>query len=228
MLKSLKTCMALAMCMLSVLNPAAAQQDTPANPGPEPAQPGAPSPASAEPQPVTFTHTLAVADPIVNAAKRRRWTKLWARSEAAAAAYPLQLPIQGEVSRGYSFAPWHLGLDIMADRNTPVLAARTGVVLHAGWDRSGYGRMVWIDHGDGLRTLYAHLNQLLVKEGQTVTQGQLIALSGNTGNSTGPHLHFEVSLHDKKLDPLAFFVDVIHAPAPVVAKAAVGRDNTSQ
>jgi murein DD-endopeptidase MepM/ murein hydrolase activator NlpD len=225
MLKSLKTCIALALCVLPVLNPATAQNDTPANPGADAIQPitaDAPNPAAAEPHSTIFTQVLVVSDPIVNTARRRTWTQLWTRSTAAAEAYPLLLPIRGEVSRGYSFAPWHLGLDIMADRNTPVLAARNGRVVQSGWDRSGYGRMVWIDHGDGLRTLYAHLNQPLVKEGQTVEQGQLIALSGNTGNSTGPHLHFEVSLHGKKLDPLAFFVGVIERPAPV-AKAAARR-----
>ncbi len=221
----LKSCIALALCVSSVLNPATAQHDAPAQPGADaaPATSGESSvPAAAEPRTVTFTQVLVVSDPIVNAAKRRRWAQIWTRSTAAAAAFPLLLPIQGEVSRGYSYAPWHQGLDIMADRNTPVLAARPGLVVYSGWDGSGYGRMVAIDHGDGLRTLYAHLNQLLVKKGQTVEQGQLIALSGNTGNSTGPHLHFEVSLHDKKLDPLAFFVGVIERPSPDV-KAAVRR-----
>ncbi len=86
----------------------------------------------------------------------------------------------------------HLGIDIAAGLGQYVYAADSGVVVYAGPIGGGYGNMVMIDHGNGYQTLYAHNSQVNVKCGQNVTQGQVIALAGSTGNSTGPHLHFEV------------------------------------
>jgi hypothetical protein len=86
----------------------------------------------------------------------------------------------------------HLGIDIAALEGNMILAADSGVVTYAGAIGGGYGIMVMIDHGNGYRTLYGHLSATRVSCGQSVSQGQVIALSGNTGNSTGPHLHFEV------------------------------------
>lgn len=98
-------------------------------------------------------------------------------------------------SRGISgndFWGGHLGLDIGAGLGQYIYAADTGVVVYAAAISGGYGNMVMIDHGNGYQTLYAHLSQINVGCGQSVTQGQVIALAGSTGNSTGPHLHFEV------------------------------------
>ena len=93
---------------------------------------------------------------------------------------------------GNDYAPWHLGIDIGAYMGTPVNAADTGIIVYAGWYYQGYGNMILIDHGNGYQTLYAHLSVISVTCGQGVVQGELIGLSGSTGNSTGPHLHFEV------------------------------------
>lgn len=138
---------------------------------------------------------------------RMRPERVWTQSLAVAQTRRLSLPAGGSVSRGYDRRLRHYGVDIQLARNAPVYAAADGVVVHAGWDNKGYGRMVWIDHGNGLRTLYAHLNVVLVESGRTVQRGQVIGLAGSTGHSTGPHLHFEVKQDNVKLDPLAFFPD---------------------
>jgi murein DD-endopeptidase MepM/ murein hydrolase activator NlpD len=86
----------------------------------------------------------------------------------------------------------HRGIDIAAPVGTPIFAAAAGVVISAGWNSGGYGYLVKIQHSDGSVTLYAHNNRIVVREGQTVAQGQQIADMGSTGYSTGPHSHFEV------------------------------------
>jgi len=98
---------------------------------------------------------------------------------------------------------FHTGLDYGLPRGTPVGAAAAGRVLAAGWDPSGFGNRVLIDHGHGLQTLYGHLERVLVKPGQVVAAGQEIGLSGNTGNSTGPHLHFGVRFEGIWVNPTA-------------------------
>jgi len=103
------------------------------------------------------------------------------------------------------FKVWkmHTGVDLGAPWDANILAANDGVVIKAGWS-SGYGNRIVIDHGGGIATLYAHANTLLVKEGDKVKQGQIIALVGSTGFSTGPHLHFEVRANGKPVDPLLY------------------------
>lgn len=98
----------------------------------------------------------------------------------------------------------HTGIDIGAGYGASVIAAEGGTVLRAGWN-GGYGQYIVIDHGNGLSTLYAHNSTLLVSAGQVVTRGQKIALVGSTGNSTGPHLHFEVLLYGQTQDPMSYF-----------------------
>ncbi len=93
---------------------------------------------------------------------------------------------------GYDFSSTHLAIDIAAGLGAPVYAADSGVVVVAGWNSSGYGNVIMIDHGNGYMTVYGHLSSVNVSLCQGVTQGQLIGLAGSTGNSTGPHLHFEV------------------------------------
>lgn len=95
----------------------------------------------------------------------------------------------------------HLGIDIAALTGNMILAADSGVVTYAGPIGGGYGIMVMIDHGNGYRSLYGHLSQTKVSCGQSVSQGQVIALSGSTGNSTGPHLHFEVRYYGGFVNP---------------------------
>lgn len=98
---------------------------------------------------------------------------------------------------------YHKGVDWALPRGSAVYASSGGTVYKAGWG-SGYGYVVYIRHPDGKETRYAHLNKVLVSAGQTVKQGQKIALSGNTGRSTGPHLHFEILDHGTPVNPLKY------------------------
>lgn len=97
----------------------------------------------------------------------------------------------------------HSGIDLRAGIGTPVHAPESGVVRSAGWMK-GYGRIVIIDHKNGYSTRFAHLNEYLVEIGQIVEKGNLIAKTGNTGRSTGPHLHYEVRKDETPLNPLEF------------------------
>lgn len=97
----------------------------------------------------------------------------------------------------------HKGIDWAVPIGTTVVASNAGTVTHAGW-ASGYGYAVYISHGDGRQTRYGHLSKVLVKPGQTVSQGERIALSGNTGRSTGPHLHFEIRINGTAVNPLNY------------------------
>ena len=99
----------------------------------------------------------------------------------------------------------HRGVDLKAEMNTPVYATADGVVEFAeGGENKGYGRLIILDHAYGFRTLYGHLNKLKVKSGQVVKKGELIGLSGNSGLSNGPHLHYEVRFIQRSLDPYWF------------------------
>lgn len=131
----------------------------------------------------------------------------------AAADAPVHRPLVGSLRQTSPFGvrtdpfvgskAFHSGLDLAASTGTGVLAAGAGRVSFAG-KRSGYGILVEIDHGDGIVTRYGHLSGILVKVGDKVSTGDVIASSGSTGRSTGPHLHFEVRRDDKPVDPNAF------------------------
>jgi murein DD-endopeptidase MepM/ murein hydrolase activator NlpD len=97
----------------------------------------------------------------------------------------------------------HEGIDVQAPAGTPIEAPAAGVVKSAGWS-TGYGNTITIDHGFGLETRYAHASRLLVRTGQRVKRGERIALVGNTGLATGPHLHYEVHVNKKPVDPLRY------------------------
>jgi murein DD-endopeptidase MepM/ murein hydrolase activator NlpD len=116
-------------------------------------------------------------------------------------------PAKGLLTSGYGWR-WgrmHKGIDVAAPIGTPVVAAAPGVVISAGWNSGGYGNLVEIQHADGSVTLYAHNNRILVREGQSVEQGQQIAEMGSTGYSTGPHCHFEVHLPGHgAVNPIAY------------------------
>lgn len=99
--------------------------------------------------------------------------------------------------RTYEF---HAGMDIDGERGDLVVAPASGVVTEAGW-KGGYGNMIEIDHGNGLKTRYGHLSKIEVEVGDTLTRGQLIAFIGSTGRSTGPHLHYELRLNDQPINP---------------------------
>jgi murein DD-endopeptidase MepM/ murein hydrolase activator NlpD len=98
----------------------------------------------------------------------------------------------------------HRGIDIGVPTGTTVAAAADGRVIVAGWDDGGCGNMVVLDHGGRLATQYCHLSQIFVGVGQDVQRGQAIAASGNTGNSTGPHLHFGVRVNGRAVDPMSY------------------------
>lgn len=100
----------------------------------------------------------------------------------------------------------HTGVDIKAHSGTKVYAAANGVISFSGWQR-GYGKIIQIRHGYGYETYYAHNSRLLVSNGKRVKKGQLIAVSGNTGITTGPHLHFEVRVNGKPANPVSFLQD---------------------
>ena len=114
-------------------------------------------------------------------------------------------PVAGAVTSGFGsrWGRMHEGIDIGVGVGTPVHAAAAGTVIYAGW-MSGYGNIVVIDHGNGLSTAYGHNSSLVVGQGATVEKGFVIALSGNTGHSTGPHVHFEVRLNGAPVDPLGY------------------------
>lgn len=98
---------------------------------------------------------------------------------------------------------YHSGMDIGVDYGTPIHAADSGTVIYSGWI-SGYGNAVIIDHGGGVQTLYGHNQSLNVSEGESVSKGSVIAYAGSTGNSTGPHCHFEVRVNGEPADPMAY------------------------
>ena len=114
-------------------------------------------------------------------------------------------PVHGVVTSGYGWR-WgrmHEGIDIAVGSGTPVVSAAAGTVIVAGW-LGGYGNLVVVDHGNGIATAYGHNSTVTVGTGQYVAQGQLIAYSGNTGNSTGPHVHFEVRINGAAVDPFGY------------------------
>jgi len=114
-------------------------------------------------------------------------------------------PVVGPISQGAR--PGHMAIDIAVPLGTPIKAADRGTVMMAGWNPSGYGFRVVIDHGNDYVTLYAHLSDIYVEEGQVVGEGQVIGVSGANGNITGPHLHFELRDFGILRDPLQLLPD---------------------
>ncbi|MFN8122529.1 MAG: peptidoglycan DD-metalloendopeptidase family protein [Thermoleophilia bacterium] len=114
-------------------------------------------------------------------------------------------PVNGPLTSGFGmrWGRMHEGIDIGVGTGTPVVAAASGTVISAGWG-GGYGNLVVIDHGGGIATAYAHNSRLVVSAGQQVTQGTVIAYSGSTGHSTGPHVHFEVRVNGQAVDPIPY------------------------
>ncbi len=120
-------------------------------------------------------------------------------------------PLQGPLNSGFGYRQdpfgqgtrMHTGIDIGAASGTPIQAAASGTVNSAGWN-GGYGNCVIIDHGDGLATLYGHQSRIAVSAGQKVNQGDVIGYVGSTGNSTGPHLHFETRVNGEPQNPMNY------------------------
>ena len=124
---------------------------------------------------------------------------------------PTLAPAIGYVSSGFGdrespfsgHEAMHWGLDIAASIGTTVYAAAAGVVVDTRY-LEDYGKVIDVDHGSGIRTRYAHLNKVLVKKGDKIVKGDIIAEVGNTGRSTGPHLHYEVEINGKRVDPIKY------------------------
>jgi murein DD-endopeptidase MepM/ murein hydrolase activator NlpD len=126
---------------------------------------------------------------------------------------PVRKPVTGEVDLSSTFgvrvdpflhiAAMHTGLDFRGDAGEPIHATAAGTVSNAGWS-GGYGKMVEIDHGNGLSTRYGHLSQIDVKVGDNIRIGQVVGRMGSTGRSTGPHLHYETRIEGEAVDPQRF------------------------
>jgi murein DD-endopeptidase MepM/ murein hydrolase activator NlpD len=123
----------------------------------------------------------------------------------APSAYGFAWPVHGVLTSGFGsrWGRMHEGIDIAAGTGTPVGASAPGTVILAGW-QGGYGNLVVVDHGNGLSTAYAHLSSIGVGVGQGVGQGSVVGAVGSTGNSTGPHLHFEVRAGGGAVNPLGY------------------------
>ncbi|MDY6084283.1 MAG: peptidoglycan DD-metalloendopeptidase family protein [Dialister sp.] len=116
---------------------------------------------------------------------------------------PITSPFGYRVHPIFGTTIYHSGIDIGVDYGTPIHAADSGTVIYAGWI-SGYGNAVILDHGGGIQTLYGHNTSVAVSEGQSVSKGDVIAYAGSTGNSTGPHCHFEVEVNGTPVDPMGY------------------------
>jgi len=139
------------------------------------------------------------------------------RSMGATANMPSIWPVSGIITsyygtRGNPFggmsSEFHKGQDIAAPIGTGVIATADGVVVIAGWQR-GYGRVVYLDHGNGISTRYGHLSRIDVAEGQTIKRGEQLGLVGSSGRSTGPHLHYEVRVNGSAVNPGTYLPTIV-------------------
>ena len=144
----------------------------------------------------------------------RALDRLMARAAKALATLPSRWPVRGSVNSefGRRASPWtqsvefHSGIDIKAQMGTPVHAPAAGTVVVAG-PAHEYGTAVMLDHGQDIKTLYGHLSKVSVRPGQKVERGMLLAFSGNTGRSSGPHLHYEIFVKGQPINPRAYLWD---------------------
>ena len=157
-----------------------------------------------------YEEIMAASQEIANMIRRSQMSSA-GYSGAPAGAGGMIWPISGPITSEFGWrthpifgtARFHSGLDIGGDYGMPIYAAASGTVIYAGWI-SGYGNAVIIDHGGGVTTLYGHNDSLNVSEGENVAQGQVIAMCGSTGNSTGPHCHFEVRENGEPVSPYGY------------------------
>ena len=137
----------------------------------------------------------------VSASAEAQGVSLAGHAAAAVGEPPSGRPLGGVLTN--SFHPGHNGLDFGVPVGTDVQATMGGKVIYAGWNNQGYGNLVIVENGP-YRTYFAHLSQIPVKMGETVSAGSVVGISGNTGNSTGPHLHYEVRRDQAVIDPTSF------------------------
>jgi murein DD-endopeptidase MepM/ murein hydrolase activator NlpD len=167
---------------------------TVSEPAPVAAQPSAPEPEPAPSAPTDFvpltpepeqTHPNVIPRPALAAGEKL----LWPTTRRSVTQY---------------FSGGHPGLDIDGDYTDAIYAVDDGTVVSSGWNNSGYGNMVLIDHGNGMVTRYGHGSKVYVATGQQVKKGDVIAMVGTTGRSTGSHLHFEVIIRGKRVNPIKY------------------------
>lgn len=132
---------------------------------------------------------------------------------------PVQRPFSGGMLTT-RYSSWHPGIDLAIASGTPMKPIMKGKVVEAAKSYFGYGNMVVIDHGNGMKTLYAHLSKISVKQGDVVEPDTVIGLVGSTGRSTGPHLHLEVHTDTGTMNPLDILPE--DAPTAVADKALTG------
>lgn len=157
-----------------------------------------------------YEEIMAASQEVANMIRRSHMSSA-GYSGAPAGAGGMIWPISGPITSEFGWrthpifgtARFHSGLDIGGDYGMPIYAAASGTVIYAGWI-SGYGNAVIIDHGGGVTTIYGHNDSLNVSEGENVAQGQVIAMCGSTGNSTGPHCHFEVRENGEPVSPYGY------------------------
>ena len=157
-----------------------------------------------------YEELMAASEEVANMIRRSQMSAA-GYSGAPAGAGGMVWPISGPITSEFGWrthpifgtSRFHSGLDIGGDYGMPIYAAAGGTVIYAGWI-SGYGNAVIIDHGGGVTTLYGHNDSLNVSEGESVAQGQVIAMCGSTGNSTGPHCHFEVRENGEPVSPYGY------------------------
>lgn len=159
----------------------------------------------------TTTHTAvlkeAVNEVVVVGVGKSYYTAAEKMASSHGFVWPLNKNVRGQFITSYwGDGRGHKGIDICSPYGTAIYAAKGGTVEYASWNND-YGYNVIIDHGNGIKTRYAHASKLLVKKGETVTQGQTIALVGSTGQSTGNHLHFEVILNGKRVNPMPYLAN---------------------
>jgi len=197
---------------------------------------GSRSTAAQAPPPSPMGEMELLSDQVVEQGQSlRALDRLIGRARKALLGLPSRWPVRGSVNSefGKRASPWtkepefHSGMDIAADRGTLVKAPAAGVVQHAG-NGGEYGLTVIIDHDNGVRTLYGHLSKVLVQRGQRVDRGGVVGLTGNTGRSSGPHLHYEVYVKGQAVNPRAFLWDDVGsasmaAPAQPSPKSSVAR-----
>src|SRR4051794_39679153 len=185
-------------------------------------------------EPVDTASTATNADPNFKALFQS-WKKLESL-EQGTVAIPSALPLQQAFNFTSSFgvrsdpfkgrAAMHPGVDLAGPVGTPIYATADGIVDRAEWNSGGYGNLVEIDHGHGIQTRYGHLTRYIVSNGEHVKRGQLIAYMGSTGRSTGSHLHYEVRLDGKAVNPIPFmqssdFLQSVQRRAAAATSAAV-------
>ena len=161
------------------------------------------------------------------------WKKL-DNLQVGAIAVPSEKPVRmAAFTSGYGVrsdpfgggAARHMGIDLAGPTGTPIYATADGVVSASGYNNGGYGNLIKLDHGRGVETRYGHLSAMLVSPGQRVARGQLIARMGSTGRSTGSHLHYEVRIEGKAVNPIPFMKSTDYLLAMQKSGGGVSMDN---